>query len=523
MTQSLVEGLGAIIMAAGLGKRMKSDLAKVLHKVAGRPMIHYVVDLAERLAAHGVVVVVGHQADAVRKVIESRPVPARGPRLAVVEQQTQLGTGHAVMQARPLFHARGKQPASQYLILNGDTPLLTENTVSMLLDTHRTKGATVTLLSAVVDDPTGYGRILRVSKDDGGKVDSVGIVQRIVEDRDASPAERRIHEVNVGTYVVDGAYLFEGLDRIKPQNAQGEYYLTDIVGLATEQGKTVAVSTLRDPDEGLGINSRVQLAEAEQEMQNRLRRRWMEEGVTMVAPATTWIDARVTIGRDTTLYPNVALEGATSVGRQCVIRANTRITDCQIGDHVEILDHCVLRDSIVEEETTIGPFAHLRPGVVVKRKAKVGNFVEMKKAELGEGSKANHLSYLGDAVIGKDVNIGAGTITCNYDGQQKHQTIIGDRVFIGSDTQLIAPVNVGAGALIAAGTTVTRDVPPDALAIGRAEQTNKPEWAAKRRATADAERQEASIAELAGGSPRPSSRPMPLTSKGVKMSKRNKR
>ncbi len=524
-TTSLVEGLGAIIMAAGLGKRMKSDLAKVLHNVAGRPMIHYVVDLAERLAAHGIAVVVGHQADAVRKVLESRPVPARGPRLTVVEQREQLGTGHAVLQARPVFQGRGKQPASHYLILNGDTPLLTEGTLRMLLDTHRTKGATVTLLSALLDDPTGYGRIVRASPESDNRSGgaSEGIVERIVEDKDASPAERRIHEVNVGTYVVDGAFLFEALDRVKPLNAQGEFYLTDIVGIAADRGLSIAVATLRDSAEGLGINSRVQLAEAELEIQNRTRLRWMEEGVTIIAPSSTWIDATVAIGRDTILYPNVALEGATSIGRHCVIRANTRITDCQVGDHVEVMDHCVLRDSTMEDETSIGPFTHLRPGVVVRRKAKVGNFVEMKKTELGEGSKANHLSYLGDAVIGKNVNIGAGTITCNYDGQKKHRTVIGDHVFIGSDTQLVAPVKVGTGSLIAAGTTVTRDVPPDALAIGRAEQINKADWAARRRAMSEPERHAASGAGQAGAGPSPTSRPMPLASKGVKMSKRGKK
>ncbi len=521
---SLVEGLGAIIMAAGLGKRMKSDLAKVLHNVAGRPMIHYVVDLAEGLAAHGIVVVVGHQADAVCKVLESRPVPARGPRLTVVEQPGQLGTGHAVLQARPVFQGRGKQAASHYLILNGDTPLLTEGTVRMLLETHRTKGATVTLLSAVLADPTGYGRIVRVSPQSGGSAETPGgLVDRIVEDKDASPAERRIHEVNVGTYVVDGTFLFEALDRVKPQNAQGEFYLTDIVGMAADRGLPIAVATLRDSAEGLGINSRVQLAEAEQGIQERTRRRWMEDGVTIIAPSSTWIDATVTIGRDTVLYPNVALEGTTNIGRHCVIRANTRIADCQIGDHVEVMDHCVLRESTMEDQTAIGPFAHLRPGVVVRRKAKVGNFVEMKKAELGEGSKANHLSYLGDAVIGKNVNIGAGTITCNYDGQKKHQTVIGDDVFIGSDTQLVAPVKIGAGTLIAAGTTVTRDVPPDALAIGRVEQINKPGWAARRRAMSEPERHAASGAGQAGAGPSPTSRPMPLASKGVKMSKRSKR
>jgi bifunctional UDP-N-acetylglucosamine pyrophosphorylase/glucosamine-1-phosphate N-acetyltransferase len=307
-------------------------------------------------------------------------------------------------------------------------------------------------------------------------------VQKIVEDKDASRAERAVREVNVGTYVVDGEFLFPALDKLTPHNAQGEYYLTDIVQMAVEQGRTVATVRLPAIEEGLGINSRAQLAEAEQVIRQRIRTRWLEAGVTMREPSSAWIDAGVTIGRDTVLYPNVTLEGRTAIGEDTTIHSGVRITDCVIGNHVEILDHCVLRESQIDDDAHLGPFVHLRPGVLVRRKAKVGNFVEMKKTELGEGSKANHLSYLGDATIGKGVNIGAGTITCNYDGAHKYKTVIGENVFLGSDTQLIAPVTIGAGSVIAAGTTVTQDVPADALAISRVTQVNRAGWAAKRRA-----------------------------------------
>ena len=351
-----------------------------------------------------------------------------------------------------------------------------------LLAMHDEQKAAVTLLTAVLDDASGYGRVIRCRRDEWLKGAADNVVQKIVEDKDASPDERLVREVNVGTYVVDGEFLFPALDRLDPKNAQGEYYLTDIVQMAVEQGRTVSALRLRTLDEGLGINSRVQLAEAERVMRQRIREQWLEAGVTMRDPSSTWIDATVTIGRDTVLYPDVTLEGRTAIGEDVVIHSGTRISECTIGNGVEILDHCVLRESSVDEGAHVGPFAHLRPGVRVGRKAKVGNFVEMKKAELGEGSKANHLSYLGDAKIGKGVNIGAGTITCNYDGARKHETVIQDHVFIGSDTQLVAPVTVGVGAVIAAGTTVTKDVPADALSIARIEQINRGGWAAKRRA-----------------------------------------
>ncbi len=468
------QGLGVIVMAAGLGKRMQSKLGKVLHPVAGRPMVLYAVDLAERFGDAGVAVVVGHQGDRVREVLAGRA----GVR--VVDQPRQLGTGHAVMQARPVFAAASRAPEA-YLILNGDTPLLTEGTIRELLDAHRKDGATVTILTASLEDPSGYGRVVRAEVDPRDPHARGLAVLRIVEDRDATPAEAAVREINVGTYLVDGEFLFEALDRLQPNNAQGEYYLTDIVAMAVADGRRVSAVQLREASEGLGVNTRAQLAEAERTIRDRLRASWMAAGVTMLDPATTWIDADVRLGRDTVLHPQVTLEGRTTVGDDCVIRSHTRLTDCVLADRVEVLDSCVLREARLEEDTTVGPFAHLRPGAVVRRKAKVGNFVEMKKVDLGEGSKANHLSYLGDAVIGRGVNIGAGTITCNYDGAHKHRTVIGDEVFVGSDSQLVAPVTVGKGALIAAGTTVTQDVPPAALVIGRAPQVIRPGWAAKRR------------------------------------------
>jgi bifunctional UDP-N-acetylglucosamine pyrophosphorylase/glucosamine-1-phosphate N-acetyltransferase len=474
--QGKMAGLAVVVMAAGLGKRMHSKQAKVLHLVAGQAMVLYSVGLGLRVAGDRVAVVVGHQADLVRQVIDrATSGTSGGSPVAIVEQREQLGTGHAVLQSRPVFAVGKRGAPSRYLILNGDTPLLQEKTVRELLRVHEAEGATVTILTAVLADASGYGRVVRAHTAERR-------VSRIVEDRDADAKERAIREINVGTYVVDGEFLFSALEKLDPSNAQGEYYLTDIIHRAVEQGHRVAAVVLDNPDEGLGVNTRRQLAEAEQVVRQQIRERWLDAGVTMIDPASTWIDAAVTIGRDTVLYPNVTLEGATVIGEDCVLRSYTRLTDCTVGKGVEILDHCVFAESHIEDGAHLGPFTHLRPGVVVRKKAKVGNFVEMKKTDLGEGSKANHLSYLGDAKIGKGVNIGAGTITCNYDGLQKFQTVIEDGVFLGSDTQLIAPVTVGARAIVAAGTTVTEDVPADALVIGRVPQVNRAGWAARRRA-----------------------------------------
>jgi bifunctional UDP-N-acetylglucosamine pyrophosphorylase/glucosamine-1-phosphate N-acetyltransferase len=487
-----VQGLAVIVMAAGLGKRMKSKLVKVLHPVAGLPMVVHVLELASRLADRGVVVVVGHQGEDVQAAVERQwpGLAGKASGIQIVKQTQQLGTGHAVLQARSVFSKDVHNSPSRYLILNGDTPLLSEQTVRQLLREHEEKKAAVTLLTAVMEDASGYGRVIRTG---GAAYQSPGdgVACKIVEDKDASDTERLVREINVGTYVVDGEFLFPALERLDPRNAQGEYYLTDIVSMAVERNCPVAAWRLSGAEEGLGVNTRGQLAEAERVIRQRIRERWLDEGVTMRDPASTWIDAGVTIGRDTVLYPQVTLEGTTTVGEDAVIHAGVRITDCRIGNRVTILDHCVLKDSSIEDEAAVGPFVHLRPGVVLRKKSKVGNFVEMKKAELGEGAKANHLSYLGDARLGKGVNVGAGTITCNFDGWKKYETVIGDDVFVGSDTQLIAPVTVGRGAVIAAGSTITQDVPSDALAITRAAQVNRPGWAIRRRAL----QQEATQAE----------------------------
>lgn len=460
----------AIVLAAGLGKRMRSKMAKVLHSIAGRPMVWYSLALARAMADSGVVVVVGHQANRVRKVLEETDC---FPSLQCVEQSPQRGTGHAVQQARMVVTQNGQACADTYLVLNGDTPLVRETTVQSLLALHEAEKATVTMLTTQLDDPQGYGRVIR---------DREGEVLRIVEDGDASSEESGVHEVNVGTYVVDGPFLFKALDALEPKNAQQEYYLTDLIHIAVTQGLRVSALPSTDTMECLGINTREQLALAERVMQQRLCRKWMQEGVTMRDPDTTTIDVRVEIGRDTILHPNVTLEGQTHIGEECVIRSSTRITDTVLGNRVKVEDACVVEGAVVEDGASIGPFARLRPGTILRQNAKVGNFVEVKSTEVGEDSKVNHLSYLGDAWIGKDVNIGAGTITCNYDGYKKHHTIVEDQVFIGSGTQLIAPVTIGRGAVVGAGSTVTQDVPAGALGIARAQQVNKSGKAAQRRA-----------------------------------------
>lgn len=463
--------LAAIVLAAGLGTRMKSSLPKVMHTVAGRPMIWYMASLARRVADSTVVIVVGHGSRAVRAYLESER-DTLAPFQTVV-QSRQRGTGHAVRQARRLLMVDGTCRAKSCLILNGDTPLLTERTVKALIKQHRVQCADVTILTTTLDDPHGYGRIVRGED---------GRVLRIVEDKDATREERALREVNVGTYVVDGEFLFRAVAALKPANAQGELYLPDIIDIAIRQGRRVTAVETTDPTECLGVNTREQLALAEKVMRRRIAARWMDAGVTLRDPETTWIDSDVRIGRDTIVYPHVALEGSTRIGEGCVIRSHTRVTGSTLGNHVLIQDSCVISDAIIEDEAVVGPFAHLRPGSRLRARCRVGNFVELKQTELGEGSKANHLSYLGDAVVGRDVNIGAGTITCNFDGFRKERTVIEDHVFIGSDVQLIAPVTIGRGALVAAGSTVTRNVPADALSISRAPQVVRPGAAARRRA-----------------------------------------
>ena len=463
--------LNAVVLAAGLGKRMKSRLPKVLHPIGGRPMIWYLAYLARQVADSTVAIIIGHGAEKVRAYLTNEEM-ALGP-FSLVEQTKLRGTGHAVQQARKALTQDKAGVANRCLILNGDTPLLTEATVRALVNRHQSDNATVTILTAVLNDPKGYGRVVRGPK---------GEVLKVIEDRDASKEELRIHEVNVGTYVVESSFLFKALDALVPHNAQCELYLTDMIQIAVKRGVRVVGMVATEANETIGINNREDLAFAEKHMRHRICRKWMQAGVTFLDPERTRIDEEVIIGQDTLLYPDVSLEGHTELGESCIIRSQTRITDSTIGDRVVVQDSCVLQGAKVESESVIGPFAHLRPGTRLGAQTRVGNFVELKETELGKGSKANHLSYMGDAVIGKDVNIGAGTITCNYDGYRKEQTIIEDQVFIGSDTQLIAPVRIGRGAIVAAGTTVTQDIPPNALGISRLTQVNKEGAASRRRA-----------------------------------------
>jgi bifunctional UDP-N-acetylglucosamine pyrophosphorylase/glucosamine-1-phosphate N-acetyltransferase len=461
----------AIILAAGQGTRMKSALPKVLHCVAGRPMLWYAATLARQIATETVAIVVGHESEQVQAYLEQEKVNFEP--FEVVEQGKQLGTGHAVQQAYPVLSRNVSQKADQFLILNGDTPLLTKETLTSLIDYHQAEEATLTLLTTVVPDPGGYGRVIRSQS---------GEVCRIVEDRDATSEEKNISEINVGTYVVEAGFLGKALAQLRPQNAQGEYYLTDIIEMAVQQGRKVVAWATSDSLETTGINTRVQLAMAEKEMRERICRRLMLAGVTMLDPDRVIIDDGVEVGQDTRLYPGVILEGRTVVGEGCVIHGNSRLKHSIVGNGVVVQDSCVLLEAVVEEGAVIGPFAHLRPGSLIHQKAKIGNFVELKHTEVGEGSKVNHLSYLGDTFIGRNVNVGAGTITCNYDGFRKARTRIEDNVFIGSDVQLIAPVTIGEGALVAAGTTVTDNVPANALGISRVAQINKEGTAARRRA-----------------------------------------
>lgn len=449
----------AIILAAGQGKRMKSRRPKVLHLLAGMPMLDYTLNLVERLHFQKVYVIVGYQADQVKAVLSGRDITA-------LLQHIPLGTGDAVLKAKQVL----ENFPGPVLILSGDTPLLREETVRGLCERHEAEKATITLLTTRMPVPDGYGRVIR------GKG---GEIIRVVEEKDATPDQRSVQEVNCGVYVAEAAFLFEALAKVAPNNQQQEYYLTDIIQIAADASMKL-VGWEAAAEEVVGINSRADMAMAEEILQRRINTRWMAEGVTFIDPSLIRIGARVTIGRDTILYPGVTLEGETDIGEGCVLHP-CRIRDSHVGSDVVIKDHCVIEGANIESMASVGPFAHLRSGTLIRQGAKVGNFVEIKKSELGEGSKANHLSYIGDTVVGKGVNIGAGTITCNYDGEKKHQTIIEDNVFIGSDTQLVAPVRVGARSLIAAGSTITQDVPPDTLAISRVKQENKIGWVERRK------------------------------------------
>jgi bifunctional UDP-N-acetylglucosamine pyrophosphorylase/glucosamine-1-phosphate N-acetyltransferase len=450
-----------VILAAGQGTRMRSSLPKVLHPIAGRSMIERVLQTAEAIDPETVTVVVGHQADMVRAKL------GYVPNIAFALQEPQLGTAHALRQAEALLSGR----LGTLILLSGDVPLLSRETLMRLVDTHRGLGAAATVVTATVERPYGYGRIVRTR----------GRVARIVEERDASPAQRQITEINSGIYAFDLSPLFEALRSIASQNVQGEYYLTDLIAIYRRRKLPVETLHVDNPQEIRGINSRSELAEVSRLVRQKKNEELMAAGVTFIDPATTYIDPDAEIAADTVIHPGVVIEGRTRIGSACEIQAYVRISDSQIGDRVTINSFSLISGAHVAAGATLGPFAHLRPGATVGEGAKVGNFVELKNTNLGPRSKVNHLSYLGDATIGADVNVGAGTITCNYDGVGKHKTVIGDGAFIGSDSQLIAPVTIGKGAYVGAGSSITEDVPAGALGIARGRQSNVEGWAERRK------------------------------------------
>jgi len=456
--------LAAVVLAAGQGKRMRSPKAKVLHTVAGLPLVSHVLEALEPLRAAPVVVVVGHDGDAVRAAVAGKAV--------IAVQDKQLGTGHAVLQARKALAGF----EGDVLVLCGDVPLLRTETMRELVRLHRRVGADATVLSAVVEDATGYGRILRGELD--GQV-------MIVEDGDASDEELAINEINTGTYCFNAKFLFDRLGRLGRDNAQGEYYLTDLLEAASA-GNAAACVALEDGDEGYGVNTRADLARIENLMQERLIARAMEAGVTFLDPASAMLSTRTEIGPDTVVGPCVRFEGNVKIGGGCVLEGSAHLRDTVVQDGVLLRWGVVADGAKIGRGAKVGPFAHLRPEADLGEDVHIGNFVEVKKATIGARTKANHLAYIGDATVGRDANIGAGTITCNYDGVSKHRTVIGDRVQIGSDTQLVAPVTVGADAYVAAGSTISKDVEAGSLAFNDKPQRGRAGWVAAFRARAAA-------------------------------------
>ena len=447
-----------VILAAGLGKRMNSNLPKVLHKVCGIPMLQSVIDTARKLKNEKIVVVTGEHDDLIKKTLAS-------PYISYARQKEPKGTGHALMCAKQ--DLRGFQGI--LIVLNGDTPLVRADTLKKFLKLHLKNKNAVSVLSFQAENPDDYGRIVR---------DASGQVLSIVEQKDADAMQKKIHEVNSGVYAINHD-LLPLLDNIKINRKKGEYYLTDIVAAALEKGLKTSAYCIGAEDEFMGVNTREELYRASMFMKKKLIEKWAGKGVTFLDMDSVFIHAGVTIGKDTTVYPNVYLEGRTKIGRGTTIYPNVRILDSEIGNNVVIKDSTVIEGSTIKNRASVGPFARIRPGSEIGTEARIGNFVELKKAVIGAGAKASHLSYLGDARIGRDVNIGAGTITCNYDGATKHNTIIEDGVFVGSDTQLVAPVKIGKGAYIGAGSTIIKNVPPWALALSRSKQTHSSEWAKK--------------------------------------------
>jgi len=454
----MMEDFTAVTLAAGEGTRMKSDTPKVLHKVCGQPILTYILQAARRAGAQKTVVIVGKGADKIKEFYAKDDIE-------FVVQHEQKGTGHALMQAE-----NAVKDSSHIVVLYGDMPMITAESIEGMVRFHQEQKAAATVMTAKVLDPTGYGRVIR----QGNKV------LDIREHKDATPKEREINEINAGFYCFDTSLVFSALAKVKNNNRQGEYYLTDVVKILNQDEKQVAAFELKDPDELHGINDRRQLAQVQKLMQRKIIEGLMERGITFINPDTCMVDYNVQIGRDTIIYPGVILEGHTQIGQGCNIIGPCRIKDTVIGDFCEIvmsqIDECIL-----DEGVKVGPYSNLRPGCKLSLKVKVGDFVELKNTKVDEGTKIPHLSYVGDAVLGKHINIGAGVIFVNYDGYKKHQTVVEDDAFVGCNSNLIAPVTIKAGSFIAAGSTITKEVPEDSLAIARARQENKIGWAVKRR------------------------------------------
>jgi bifunctional UDP-N-acetylglucosamine pyrophosphorylase/glucosamine-1-phosphate N-acetyltransferase len=458
-------GFSTVILAAGKATRFKSEHSKLLHNLAGRLLGDYVVRAALDAKPDRAYMVIGHEAEAVRKAFER-------PGLVFIEQKEPLGTGHALMVCRPELE---RCPSETLLVLVGDAPLLEAATLRRLVDAHRRARAAATVLTTRVENPQGYGRVVRA----GGRR-----IRAIVEERAATPAQRRIREISSGILCFSRAKLLANLDRLTADNPQREYLLTDLIGILHRQRQKVIAYPAADPAEVLGINDRLELARAEKLLRRRKAESLMREGVTLVDPEVTYVDEPVEVGRDTIVEPGVSLLGATRIGKACRIRPYAIITDSVLGDGVTVRPASVITGCEIASDAIVGPFAHLRDGAVLEAGSRIGNFVEVKKSRIGRGAKAWHLAYLGDATLGEGVNIGAGTVTCNYDGVNKHPTTIDDGVFIGSGTMLVAPVRIGKGSYVAAGSTITEDVPPESLALGRARQINKEGWVRDRQRAA---------------------------------------
>ena len=449
----------SVILAAGMGTRMKSKMPKVLHKVCGKPLSKWVIDASEAAGADKVCAVVGHKAETVKEVL--------GDVCEFALQAEQKGTGHAVMQAIDVI----KNSKGEVVILNGDTPLITAETINKAIEYHKNNGNQATVITAILDDATGYGRIVR---------DNDGSVLKIVEQKDASEEEKKINEVNSGMYVFDAQSLVYALDKITPNNAQGEYYLTDTLEILLSAGKKIGGYAISDNDEIRGINDRVQLNEAEKIMQKRINEYHMRNGVTMRNPESVYIEDGVEIGNDTEICQNVTIKSGTKIGSDCVIGSGSMLDRAVIHDGVDVLSSVIL-ESEVDEGTHVGPFAYIRPNCHVGKEVKVGDFVELKNSNIDDGTKISHLTYIGDSDVGKRVNFGCGTVTCNYDGKKKYRTTIGDDCFVGCNTNFVSPINVGDGVYIAAGSTITEDIPENSLSIARAKQVNKEGWKDKRK------------------------------------------